>query len=42
MDWALRDVPAELRAGYLADGHWTDDTFAGFIARRSMRKYGSA
>ncbi len=33
MDWALRDVPAELRARWLADGHWTDDTFAGFIAR---------
>src|SRR5262245_42075592 len=30
---ALREVPAELRARYFADGHWTDDTFAGFIAR---------
>jgi acyl-CoA synthetase len=33
MSWALRDVPAELRARYFADGHWTDDTFAGFIER---------
>jgi acyl-CoA synthetase (AMP-forming)/AMP-acid ligase II len=33
MRWELRDVPRELRARYLADGHWTDDTFAGFIAR---------
>jgi acyl-CoA synthetase (AMP-forming)/AMP-acid ligase II len=33
MDWELRDVPAHLRARYLADGHWTDDTFAGFIER---------
>jgi len=33
MDWKLRHVPVELRARYLADGHWTDDTFAGFLAR---------
>jgi hypothetical protein len=33
MDWQLRDVPAQLRARYLADGHWTDDSFAGFIER---------
>jgi acyl-CoA synthetase len=33
MDWKLRDVPPELRARYFADGHWTDDTFAGFLAR---------
>jgi acyl-CoA synthetase (AMP-forming)/AMP-acid ligase II len=33
MNWELRDVPAELRARYLAGGHWTDDTFAGFLSR---------
>jgi len=33
MHWELRDVPAELRARYLADGHWTGDTFAGFLER---------
>jgi acyl-CoA synthetase len=33
MNWELRDVPAELRSRYLADGHWTDDTFADFIER---------
>ncbi|MHC5033170.1 MAG: AMP-binding protein [Planctomycetota bacterium] len=33
MDWELRAIPAELRSRYLADGHWTDDTFAGFIER---------
>jgi acyl-CoA synthetase len=33
MSWELRSVPPELRARYLADGHWTDDTFAGFIER---------
>jgi acyl-CoA synthetase len=31
--WELRDVPAELRDRYLADGHWTDDTFASFLER---------
>src|SRR5262245_42688882 len=33
MDWKLRDVPAELRARYQRDGHWTDDTFARFLER---------
>ena len=33
MDWKLRDVPADLRARYLAAGDWTDDTFARFIER---------
>jgi acyl-CoA synthetase len=33
MDWALRNVPEQLRARYFADGHWTDDTFAGFLER---------
>ncbi len=33
MDWELRTVPAALRARYLAEGHWTDDTFAGFLSR---------
>ncbi len=33
--WGLRSVPAELRARYLADGWWTDDTFATFIERRA-------
>jgi acyl-CoA synthetase (AMP-forming)/AMP-acid ligase II len=33
MQWELREVPADLRARYFADGHWTDDTFAGFIER---------
>ena len=33
MNWELRDVPAELRARYVAAGHWTDDTFASFIER---------
>lgn len=33
MPWQLRDVPAALRARYLADGHWTDDTFAAFLSR---------
>jgi acyl-CoA synthetase (AMP-forming)/AMP-acid ligase II len=33
MQWQLRDVPAALRARYLADGHWTDETFAGFLSR---------
>jgi len=32
-NWKLRDVPADLRARYLADRHWADDTFADFIAR---------
>ena len=29
--WELREVPAELRARYLAKGYWTDATFASFI-----------
>lgn len=33
-DWQLRSVPADLRRRYLDDGSWTDETFAGFIARR--------
>ena len=33
MTWELREVPPELRARYLADGHWTDDTFATFLDR---------
>jgi acyl-CoA synthetase (AMP-forming)/AMP-acid ligase II len=33
MDWQLRNVPAELRARYLAEGHWTDDSFARFLSR---------
>lgn len=31
--WDLRDVPSELRERYLAEGWWTDDTFASFLAR---------
>ena len=31
--WELRAVPAELRARYLAEGWWTDDTFASFMDR---------
>jgi acyl-CoA synthetase len=31
--WDLREVPAELRARYLADGSWSDDTFASFLER---------
>ena len=36
-DWALRETAPELRARYLAEGHWTDDTLtkhvvAGFAA----------
>jgi acyl-CoA synthetase len=33
MNWKLRDVLPELRARYVADGSWTDDTFASFIER---------
>jgi acyl-CoA synthetase len=33
MDWQLREIPAELRGRYFAEGHWTDDTFAGFLER---------
>jgi len=31
--WELRAVPPELRARYLAEGWWTDDTFASFLDR---------
>ena len=31
--WELRAVPAELRERYLAEGWWTDDTFASFMER---------
>jgi acyl-CoA synthetase (AMP-forming)/AMP-acid ligase II len=31
--WELREVPAELRQRYRADGYWTDDTFASFLER---------
>ncbi|MFA5883253.1 MAG: AMP-binding protein [Acidimicrobiia bacterium] len=31
--WELREVSAELRDRYRADGHWTDDTFASFLER---------
>ena len=31
--WELRAVPAELRERYLAEGWWTDDTFASFLER---------
>lgn len=32
-DWGLREFPAELRERYLAEGHWTDDTFASWLQR---------
>ena len=32
--WDLRTVPAELRERYLAEGWWTDLTFAGFMERQ--------
>ena len=31
--WETRAVPAELRERYLAEGWWTDDTFATFLER---------
>lgn len=31
--WELRTVPAPLRERYLAEGWWTDDTFASFLER---------
>jgi acyl-CoA synthetase len=37
MTWELRQVPPELRTRYLADGSWTDDTFATFIERSAGR-----
>jgi acyl-CoA synthetase len=33
--WGLRSVPADLRARYLADGSWTDDTFATSLDHRA-------
>jgi acyl-CoA synthetase len=32
--WGLRQIPSELRQRYVADGSWTDETFAGFIDQR--------
>jgi len=32
--WDLRTVPTELRERYLAEGWWTDLTFAGFMERQ--------
>lgn len=32
--WDLRTVPADLRERYLAEGWWTDLTFAGFMERQ--------
>jgi acyl-CoA synthetase len=32
--WGLRAVPGDLRGRYLADGSWTDETFAGFVDSR--------
>jgi len=31
--WELRAVPTELRERYVAEGWWTDDTFASFMER---------
>ena len=31
--WETRAVPVELRERYLAEGRWTDDTFASFLER---------
>ena len=31
--WEQRAVPTELRERYLAEGWWTDDTFASFLER---------
>ena len=33
--WGLRSVPGDLRARYLGDGSWTDDTFATYLDRRA-------
>jgi acyl-CoA synthetase len=33
--WGLRSVPADLRDRYVADGSWTDDTFATYLDRRA-------
>src|SRR5688572_9573856 len=34
--WPVRTVPSELRARYLAEGWWTDDTLGGLV-ERSLR-----
>jgi acyl-CoA synthetase len=34
--WPVRAIPDELRARYLAEGHWTDDTL-GALVDRSLR-----
>ena len=34
--WPQREVPAELRERYLAEGWWTDDTL-GALVDRSLR-----
>lgn len=31
--WKMRETPKELRERYLAEGWWTDDTFASFLER---------
>ena len=31
--WPVREVPADLRARYLADGWWTDDTLGALVDR---------
>ncbi len=31
--WDLREVPTELRERYVAEGWWTDETFASFLER---------
>ena len=33
MNWELRTTSPEMRARYIAEGHWTDDTFASFIEK---------
>lgn len=33
MNWEMRETPATLRKHYLAQGYWTDDTFASFLER---------
>jgi acyl-CoA synthetase (AMP-forming)/AMP-acid ligase II len=32
-DWELRETAPELRAAYLGDGHWTDDTLTTHVVR---------
>lgn len=36
--WELREVPADLRSRYVAEGFWTDNTFASFLAREIAAK----